>query len=91
MELRWSQDAADDLERITDYLFENAPEHAPELIGAIYEAPVALLSFPRRGRPGKKEGTRELVLTSLPYLVVYRIRGEVIELLRILHGAQKLP
>jgi plasmid stabilization system protein ParE len=41
MELRWSQDAADDLERITDYLFENAPEHGPELIGAIYEAPVA--------------------------------------------------
>jgi toxin ParE1/3/4 len=50
-----------------------------------------MLSFPRRGRPGKKEGTRELVLTSLPYLVAYRIRGEVIEFLRILHGAQKLP
>jgi plasmid stabilization system protein ParE len=32
MERRWSQDAADDLERITDYLFENASEHAPKLI-----------------------------------------------------------
>jgi plasmid stabilization system protein ParE len=63
MDLRWSQDAADDLERITDYLFENAPEHAPKLIRAIYDAPSALLTFPHRGRAGKKEGTRELVLT----------------------------
>ena len=91
MELRWSQDAADDLERITDYLFENAPERAPELIRAIYDSPAALLSFPRRGRPGNKEGTRELVLTSLPFIVIYRIKGDVIEILRILHGAQKWP
>jgi toxin ParE1/3/4 len=91
MELRWSEEAANDLERITDYLFENTPEHAPELTRAIYEAPAALLNFPRRGRPGKKEGTRELVLSPLPYIVVYRIWGEVIQLVRILHGAQNWP
>lgn len=91
MELRWSEDAADDLERITDYLFENVPERAPELIRTIYDAPAALLTFPHRARSGKKEGTRELVLTALPYIVVYRIKGEVIEILRILHGAQKWP
>ena len=44
--------------------------------------------FPRRGRPGKKEGTRELVLSPLPYVVVYRISDEVIQLVRILHGSQ---
>jgi plasmid stabilization system protein ParE len=53
MEVRWSQDVADDLERITDYLFENSPEGAPKLVRAIYDAPAALLRFPRRGRPGK--------------------------------------
>ena len=31
------------------------------------------------------------MLTALPFIVVYRIKGEVIELLRILHGAQKWP
>ena len=91
MELRWSQDAVDDLERITDYLFENIPERAPELIRTIYDAPATLLTFPHRARSGKKEGTRELVLKALPYIVVYRIKGEVIEILRILHGAQKWP
>jgi toxin ParE1/3/4 len=91
MELRWSEEAANDLERITDYLFEKTPEHAPELLRAIYDAPAALLDFPRRGRPGKKDGTRELVLSPLPYIVVYRIWGEVIQLVRILHGAQDWP
>ncbi len=91
MELRWSQHAADDLERITDYLFENAPDRAAELIDTVYAAPAALLTFPLRGRAGKKDGTRELVLTSLPYIVIYRVKGDVIELLRILHGAQKWP
>jgi plasmid stabilization system protein ParE len=61
MELRWSQDAADDLERITDYLFQNTPERAADLIRTIYTAPAGLLSFPHRGRAGKKDGTRELV------------------------------
>lgn len=84
-------EAADDLERISSYLFEKTPLHAPELVRAIYSAPAVLLQFPRRGRPGKKEGTRELALTRLPYIVVYRVSGDIIHILRILHGAQKWP
>jgi toxin ParE1/3/4 len=91
MELRWTQEAAADLEHITDYLFQNAPERAAELVRRIYNTPAALLTFPYRGRAGKKEGTRELVLSSLPYIVVYQVTGEVIHIVRILHGAQKWP
>ena len=91
MELRWTVEAAADLEHITDYLFQNAPERAAELVRGIYNAPAALLAFPYRGRAGKKEGTRELVHSSLPYIVVYQITGEVIHIVRILHGAQKWP
>ncbi|MFY9660830.1 MAG: type II toxin-antitoxin system RelE/ParE family toxin [Terriglobales bacterium] len=91
MELRWTDEAFADLERIADYLFEKTPGHAPELVRAIYCAPVALLSFPYRGRLGKKQGSRELVLAPLPYLMVYRISGDVIHIARILHGAQKWP
>jgi toxin ParE1/3/4 len=60
-------------------------------VRAIYKAPGSLLIFPNRGRPGKKHGTREFVLSPLPYVVVYRISGPVIHLVRILHGAQKWP
>ena len=91
MELRWTEEAAADLERIADYLFERTPAHASELVLAIYDGSTALQSFPYRGRPGKKGGTRELVLSPLPYLVVYRIIGDRIQILRILHGAQRWP
>jgi toxin ParE1/3/4 len=91
MQLRWTEEAANDLERIADYLFTHAPERAPELIRAVYEAPVTLLTFPNRGRPGKKDRTRELVLTPLPYILVYTVRDDVVFVVRILHGAQQWP
>jgi addiction module RelE/StbE family toxin len=91
VELRWTEEAVTDLERIANYLFEQTPDHAPELVLALYEAPSRLLTFSQRGRSGKKKGTRELVLSPLPYLVVYRVTGEIIEVVRILHGAQKWP
>jgi toxin ParE1/3/4 len=91
MEPDWAEEAAADLEDITDYLFQNAPERAAELVRGIYNAPAALLTFPYRGRAGKKEGTRELVLSPLPYVVIYQVTGEVVHVVRILHGAQKWP
>jgi addiction module RelE/StbE family toxin len=78
MQLRWTSAAADDLENIANYLFERTPEHAPRLIREICDAPSALKSFPNRGRAGKKEGTRELVMPSLPYIIVYHVRGDAV-------------
>ena len=91
MHLRWTEAAASDLERIADYLFSHAPDRAPRLIRSIYEAPETLLSFPHRGRPGKKAGTRELVLSPLPWIVVYTVRDDLVHVVRILHGAQRWP
>jgi plasmid stabilization system protein ParE len=70
MKVRWTEAAALDLERIAAYLFENALGRAETLVREIYSAPSSLLTFPHRGRPGKKRGTRELVLSPLPYIVV---------------------
>jgi toxin ParE1/3/4 len=91
MQLRWTEEAANDLERIADYLFEHAPDRAAELVRTVYDAPAALLTFPNRGRLGKKAGTREFVLSPLPYLIVYTVRGDAIYIVRILHGAQQWP
>ena len=91
MQLRWTRAAATDLERITDYLVQHVPERASALVGTVYEAPALLLEFPHRGRPGKKAGTRELVMPSLPYVIVYTVRDDVVFVVRILHGAQQWP
>jgi predicted transcriptional regulator len=58
LELRWTEEAAADLEHITDCLFENAPQRAAELVRGIYNAPAALLTFPYRVRVGMKMDKR---------------------------------
>ena len=91
MRVRWTPAAAADLENIANYLFEQTPENAGRLIREIYLAPKGLESFPLRGRAGKKEGTRELVLPSLPYVIVYRVTSGSVDILRVLHGSQDWP
>lgn len=91
MQLRWTEAAIADLEHIADYLFEPTPLHAARIMRSIYEAPVCLTQFPLRGRSGRKDGTRELVLPSLPYVIVYTVSSELIQVIRILHGSQKWP
>ena len=87
MQLRWTEEAASDLEAIADYLFEQTPLHARHIVLEIYSAPEILTSFPMRGRIGRKLGTRELVLPSLPYVLIYTASDNLIHVVRILHGA----
>ncbi len=42
--------------------------------------------FPESGRPGRVSGTRELVIAGTPYIAAYRVVGETIRILRVLHG-----
>ena len=91
MQVRWTTAAANDLESIANYLFEKTPQNAPRLIREICDAVFALRNYPNRGRPGKKSGTRELVLPALPYIVVYKVESDVLHIARILHGAQDWP
>ncbi len=91
MQLRWSPAAAEDLFRIIEYIRqENAPA-AQRIAKTIYESAGSLKSFPNKSRTGRVEGTRELPLPPLPFLVVYRIREEVVEIANVIHGAQKWP
>jgi toxin ParE1/3/4 len=91
MRVRWTPAAADDLEFIADYLFEKTPEHAARLIREICRAPLGLKDFPSRGREGKKKGTRELVMPSLPYIFVYQVRANTVHIVRVLQGSQEWP
>ncbi len=92
MRIRWTEPAARDLTRICDHIRDHdAPAAARRVALAIYESVTSLVRFPRRGRPGRMRNTRELVILGLPFLAIYRTRNEVIEILRILHGAQNWP
>lgn len=91
MRVAWTPAAAADLEEISDYLYEQSPETCLRLVRKIYSAASDLKTFPHRGRAGKKEGTRELVITGLPYIVVYQVSRETVRIIRVLHGARRWP
>ena len=88
MRIRWTVPAADDLEGIKRYLEAHLPQVAEKTARRIYGQALSLKHWPERGRPGHRRGTRELVLAPLPYIVVYRINGDAVEILHICHGAQ---
>jgi addiction module RelE/StbE family toxin len=91
MRLRWTPAAAGDLESIRDYLAQHLPSFAQSTILDIYQTILTVRSTPFRGRAGREEGTRELVLPRLPYIVVYRVKENDVEVLHIYHGAQHRP
>ena len=89
MLIRWSPEAAEDLERIVAHLKEDNPEAARRVAETIYEGASSLKTFPNRGRPGMRLGSREMIFE--PYILVYRVSGEVVEIGRVYHSAQDRP
>ena len=45
------------------------------------------------GRVGRVEGTRELPLPALPFIVVYCVlaSADAVEIVNVVHGAQRWP
>ncbi len=91
MRLRWTPAAAADLQHIGDYLKDHHPGYRQPTMRKLYEAVRALKQWPQRGRLGSEEGTRELLFLPLPYVAVYRVTEQSIEILRIYHTAQDRP
>lgn len=89
MRLEWSILAMDDRNAIFDYIEADNPRAAVTVDNRIEEQVERLLHFPKMGRTGRIEGTRELVIQHTPYIVAYRVKSY--RVLRILHGAQRWP
>lgn len=88
MPIRWSPEAAEDIENIVERIRESNPAAADKVAEVLLTGIDFLANFPHRGRHGTVKGTRELVFPPLPYLAVYRVLGDVVEIVRIYHGAQ---
>lgn len=84
--IRWATEAADQLEAFVNRIREDNPEAARAVAETILTRIAQLESSPGIGRAGERQGTRELV--SPPYVIVYRVKDAVSEILQIWHGAQ---
>jgi len=92
MEVRWSLPAAEDLERICERIERDNPAAARRVARTIYDGCARLRNFPYLGQASSRmTGRRELVFPPLPYIVVYRVTEQAVEISRIFHGAQDWP
>ncbi len=71
-----------------DFIAQNDPEAAHKIAQRILDAIGKLLEFPRIGRIGEDEDTREWIVPKTPYMLVYTIKEDAIELLRVWHMSQ---
>ena len=91
MKVIWTQTARRDLESLRDYILEHDPGAASRIAAAVHDSVETLMQFPARGRPGRLPGTRELVVAGTPYVVPYKLEGDVLVIIAVLHGAQHWP
>src|SRR5271157_1278494 len=91
MRLEWSLFAQADRDAIFDYIEADSLQAAITVDDRIRVQVEGLVQFPESGRPGRIEGTRELVIQRTPYVAAYRITGNTVRILRVLHGAQQWP
>lgn len=90
MSIEWHQLAQGDLIELIKYIANDNPVAATRIHEEIRRQVGLLETYPEIGRLGRIRGTRELVVSGTPFIVVYRT-GEHITILRVLHGAQRWP
>jgi toxin ParE1/3/4 len=91
VEIRWLDDALTDATEVYRYIADDDARAAARVLERIRTAVRLLAAVPHRGRPGRWPGTGELVVPRTPYIVPYRVRGEIIEILRVFHSARRWP
>jgi toxin ParE1/3/4 len=77
------------LREIREYVARDKPEAAERLAIRIVALVEALRTHPHLGRLGAEPRTRELVVGSTPYIVMYRVESNRAAISTIGHGAQR--
>jgi len=88
LRLKWTRRALKQLAEAQNYIVEDNPAAAHEIGQRIHDALELLLTQPEMARPGRVAGTREWVVAHTPYFLVYRVREDTLQVLRVIHGKQ---
>jgi len=89
MKLRYKARALRHIEAIHEYIAKHDPAAAARVVRRIEHSIGRLVAFPLSGRPGEVAGTRILVVPGLPYVVIYRVREDEVDIIAVLHTARR--
>jgi len=90
MRIKWLRTAVHNLDEQISFIAEDNPQAAARASARIHAAVERLKDFPELGRSGRVPSTRELIVSGTRWIVIYRV-GDSIEILRVLHSAQRWP
>jgi toxin ParE1/3/4 len=91
MRLEWTLKALGDLRDAGEFIAADNFRAAKKMAERVQEAVEYLIEHPNLGRPGRLHNTRELVVSGTPFIVIYWVRGDAVQVLRILHHSRKWP
>ncbi len=89
LKLRWTRPALADLIEAQNFIARDNPAAAQAVAQRVWEAAERLCDNPQIGRQGHVQGTREWSVTHTPYLLVYRVKNDAVEILRVWHGRRR--
>ena len=90
IDFRVSPEVASDLEEIWDFIAKDNQAAANQCIAQILEVFKRLVDMPRMGRQRDDLSAGLRSYSHGSYVITYRIRGEYIEIGRVVHGARNL-
>jgi plasmid stabilization system protein ParE len=91
MKAIWSAAAVRHLQEAIDYLQGESSAGAITIRRRILATVRRLEQLPYSGRTGRVDGTREAVVPRSPYIVIYQVSAQTVEILGIWHGARMWP
>ncbi len=89
--IKWLRTALKNFNEEIAYIAEDSPKAARLVTRRIRESVALLAELPAIGRPGRVPGTRELPVPKTRYLIPYRVRRGVVEILRVFHASRRPP
>lgn len=85
-----TRSAAADLESIGDRIAARSPARAMTYIDELRRRCAQIAEFPNSGPPRYEWGEGIRIVIHGPYLIVHRIAGDTVQILRIVHGARDI-
>lgn len=90
-EIRWSHEAEQWLREIYEYIAQDNPTAAGQVVSGIYEKAQLLSDFPKIGYKYREEPEGEVrILLYGHYRIAYIITDDFIDILGVFHGALKI-
>jgi toxin ParE1/3/4 len=91
MKVVWPRRAIRHLVSLREHIERDSEHNAALVAKRIVRSIDFLQRHPEMGRSGRMVGTRELVVPDTPYIILYRVRRERLDLIAVFHGRQKWP